>query len=110
MVRDTPLIAIEPFSTTNLRYLLDKLILIAQDLPIKLILLILQVASTCPCTKCPEIRLPNLNDFLKGIKKILKSDGTVVIQFSAYLSKLISQREFDTIYHEHYSYFSFYMF
>lgn len=52
--------------------------------------------------------VPNLNDFLKGIKKILRSDGTVIIQFSAYLSKLISQREFDTIYHEHYSYFSFY--
>ena len=50
--------------------------------------------------------VPNLNDFLKGIKKILKPNGTVIVQFSAYLSKLISQREFDTIYHEHYSYFS----
>tara|TARA_B100000953_G_C17999688_1_gene414718 strand:+ start:231 stop:1454 length:1224 start_codon:yes stop_codon:yes gene_type:complete len=50
--------------------------------------------------------VPNLNDFLKGVKKILKPDGTVIIQFSAYLLKLISQREFDTIYHEHYSYFS----
>jgi len=50
--------------------------------------------------------VPNLNDFLKGIKKILKTDGTVIIQFSAYLLKLIECREFDTIYHEHYSYFS----
>tara|TARA_B100001540_G_C15770255_1_gene625953 strand:+ start:109 stop:1335 length:1227 start_codon:yes stop_codon:yes gene_type:complete len=50
--------------------------------------------------------VPNLNDFLRGIKKVLKSNGTVIIQFSAYLLKLISQREFDTIYHEHYSYFS----
>ena len=50
--------------------------------------------------------VPNLHDFLKGIKRVLKSNGTVLIQFSAYLLKLISQREFDTIYHEHYSYFS----
>jgi len=52
--------------------------------------------------------VPNLNDFIKGMKKILKPKGIIIIQFSAYLPKLISQREFDTIYHEHYSYFSLY--
>jgi SAM-dependent methyltransferase len=50
--------------------------------------------------------VPNLNDFIKGMKKILNPKGVIIIQFSAYLLQLILQREFDVIYHEHYSYFS----
>jgi len=50
--------------------------------------------------------VPKLNDFVKGLKKILKKDGVLVIQFSAYLLDLINKKEFDTVYHEHFSYFS----
>lgn len=50
--------------------------------------------------------VPELNDFVKGLKKILKKEGVIVIQFSAYLLDLINKKEFDTIYHEHFSYFS----
>lgn len=49
---------------------------------------------------------PNLKDFIVGLKKISKPDGLIVIQFSAYLPTLIKNIEFDTIYHEHFSYFS----
>ena len=49
--------------------------------------------------------VPNLNDFVAGIKNILKPDGIATLEFP-HLLKLIEHVEFDTIYHEHYSYFS----
>ncbi len=49
--------------------------------------------------------VPRLNDFVAGIAALLKPDGTVTIEFP-HLLKLIEHVEFDTIYHEHYSYLS----
>ena len=51
--------------------------------------------------------VPNLNDFVEGLKILLDSKGLLIIQFSAYLMNLIEKNEFDMIYHEHFSYFSF---
>ncbi len=51
--------------------------------------------------------VPLLNDFVAGIARLLKSDGTATIEFP-HLLELIEHVEFDTIYHEHYSYFSLY--
>jgi hypothetical protein len=50
--------------------------------------------------------VPNLNDFVLGMKKIINEDGIIIIQFSAYLLDVIEKCEFDMVYHEHYSYFS----
>lgn len=50
--------------------------------------------------------VPDLHDFIEGMKVLLNPSGIIVIQFSAYLMNLIEQNEFDTIYHEHFSYFS----
>jgi len=49
--------------------------------------------------------VPQLNDFVSGIATLLKPDGTVTIEFP-HLLQLIEHVEFDTIYHEHYSYLS----
>ena len=49
--------------------------------------------------------VPNINDFVKGLKKMLKPKGVITIEFP-HLLNLITQSEFDTIYHEHYSYLS----
>lgn len=49
--------------------------------------------------------VPRLNDFVAGIAALLKPQGTVTIEFP-HLLKLIERVEFDTIYHEHYSYLS----
>jgi SAM-dependent methyltransferase len=49
--------------------------------------------------------VPDLNDFVAGIAVLLKPLGTVTIEFP-HLLKLIEHVEFDTIYHEHYSYIS----
>ena len=44
--------------------------------------------------------VPNLNDFVQGMKILLKSDGVISIEFP-HLLQLIEQNQFDTIYHEH---------
>ncbi len=49
--------------------------------------------------------VPALNDFVAGIAKLLKPAGTVTIEFP-HLLRLIEHVEFDTIYHEHFSYIS----
>ena len=50
--------------------------------------------------------VPNIRDFVKGIKHILKSNGVCIIQFSTYMLPFLKDTEFDSIYHEHFSYFS----
>jgi hypothetical protein len=50
-------------------------------------------------------QVPDLNDFVAGIALLLKPCGTVTIEFP-HLLRLIEHVEFDTIYHEHYSYIS----
>lgn len=52
--------------------------------------------------------IPDLNDFLNGLKILLADNGVLTVQFSAYLVPLIRYGQFDHIYHEHFSYFSFY--
>ncbi len=51
--------------------------------------------------------VPLLNDFVAGMTLLLKPEGTVTIEFP-HLLNLIEHVEFDTIYHEHYSYISLY--
>ena len=47
----------------------------------------------------------DINDFTKGLKELLKPRGTITLEFP-HLLKLINLKQFDTIYHEHYSYLS----
>jgi C-methyltransferase C-terminal domain/Putative zinc binding domain/Methyltransferase domain len=49
---------------------------------------------------------PYLNDFVKGMKVILKPQGVITMEFP-HLMRLMTENQFDTIYHEHFSYFSF---
>jgi SAM-dependent methyltransferase len=50
--------------------------------------------------------VPDLNDFVGGLKILLKPGGTVTMEFP-HLLNLMRENQFDTIYHEHFSYFSF---
>ena len=50
--------------------------------------------------------VPNLNDFVAGMKMLLKPTGVITMEFP-HLLRLMQQNQFDTIYHEHFSYFSF---
>ena len=49
--------------------------------------------------------VPDLNDFVAGFKILLRQDGIATFEFP-HLLRLIEETQFDTIYHEHYSYFS----
>lgn len=49
--------------------------------------------------------VPALNDFVAGLKVLLKPSGVVTMEFP-HLLRLIEENQFDTIYHEHFSYFS----
>jgi SAM-dependent methyltransferase len=50
-------------------------------------------------------QVPSLNDFVAGIARILAPSGVATIEVP-HLLRLLEQRQFDTIYHEHFSYFS----
>ncbi len=50
--------------------------------------------------------VPTLNDFVRGLKRLLNDRGVVSMEFP-HLMRLMEDNQFDTIYHEHFSYFSF---
>lgn len=50
-------------------------------------------------------QVPNVNDFVAGIQVVLKPQGVATLEFP-HLVRLMEQNQFDTIYHEHFSYFS----
>ena len=51
--------------------------------------------------------VPDINDFTRGLKAALKPGGTITLEFP-HLMRLIEHTQFDTIYHEHFSYLSLY--
>jgi 2-polyprenyl-3-methyl-5-hydroxy-6-metoxy-1,4-benzoquinol methylase len=50
--------------------------------------------------------VPDINDFVKGLKILLRKDGVITLEFP-HLMRLVEENQFDTIYHEHFSYLSF---
>lgn len=51
--------------------------------------------------------VPDINDFVRGLKLLLKDSGTITLEFP-HLLTLIENNQYDTIYHEHFWYFSIY--
>ena len=51
-------------------------------------------------------QVPDINDFVAGMKILLKPQGVITIEFP-HLMRLAAENQFDTIYHEHFSYFSY---
>jgi hypothetical protein len=51
--------------------------------------------------------VPDINNFTRGLKAALKADGTITLEFP-HLMRLLEFNQFDTIYHEHFSYLSLY--
>ena len=51
-------------------------------------------------------QVPDINDFVAGLKILLAPSGVITIEFP-HLMRLMQENQFDTIYHEHFSYFSF---
>lgn len=51
--------------------------------------------------------VPDINDFTRGLKAALKAGGTITLEFP-HLMRLLENTQFDTVYHEHFSYLSLY--
>ncbi len=51
--------------------------------------------------------VPDINDFTRGLKAALKPSGTITLEFP-HVMQLIKHTQFDTVYHEHFSYLSLY--
>lgn len=51
--------------------------------------------------------VPDINDFTDGLREILKPEGVITLEFP-HLLRLIEANQFDTVYHEHFSYLSLY--
>lgn len=51
--------------------------------------------------------VPDINDFTRGLKRALKPGGIITLEFP-HLMRLLEHNQFDTVYHEHYSYLSLY--
>src|SRR5262249_338224 len=51
-------------------------------------------------------QVPDLNDFTAGMAHLLTPTGVITLEFP-HIERLIAENQFDTIYHEHFSYFSF---
>ncbi|MHB1321999.1 MAG: methyltransferase domain-containing protein [Acidithiobacillus ferrivorans] len=51
--------------------------------------------------------VPDINEFTAGLKTALKDDGTITLEFP-HLMRLLENTQFDTVYHEHFSYLSLY--
>ena len=50
-------------------------------------------------------QVPELNDFVAGMAHLLAPEGVITIEVP-HLERLMAENQFDTIYHEHFSYFS----
>jgi SAM-dependent methyltransferase len=50
--------------------------------------------------------VPDLNDFIGGMQRLIAPHGVITMEFP-HLQRLMAENQFDTIYHEHFSYFSF---
>jgi hypothetical protein len=62
-------------------------------------------AADLICGNNVYAHVPDINDFTNGLRLALKESGTVVLEFP-HLMRLIEQNQFDTVYHEHFSYLS----
>lgn len=51
--------------------------------------------------------VPDINDFTRGLKAALKTSGTITLEFP-HLMRVVEHTQFDTVYHEHFSYLSLY--
>jgi len=51
--------------------------------------------------------VPDINDFVAGLAQAVAAEGTITVEFP-HLMELVAHRQFDTVYHEHFSYFSLY--
>lgn len=105
--RDVPVLGIEPAANVAQ-------VAVEKGIPTLMRFFGTQLARTLAAEgRCADLvlgnnvlaQVPDLNDFVEGLRILLKPEGVLTLEFP-HLLQLIERNEFDTIYHEHFSYFS----
>jgi SAM-dependent methyltransferase len=104
--RHVPVLGIEPAANVAA-------VAIEQGIPTRVEFFGREVAESLAPTAAADLliannvlaHVPDLNDFVAGMKILLKPQGVVTVEFP-HLLRLIGENQWDTIYHEHFSYFS----
>lgn len=105
--RDIPCLGIEPTSSTADVARAKGITIVEEFFGEKLATELVEKGSRADLTIANNVlaHVPDINDFVKGFSVLLKPDGTATFEFP-HLVKLVEFCQFDTIYHEHFSYLS----
>ena len=103
-----PCLGVEPTHSTA-KIARDKGLMVEEDFfGVRLALDLVRRGFQADLIICNNVlaHVPDLNDFVAGLRLLLKAEGTITLEFP-HLLRLVENCQFDTIYHEHFSYFSF---
>ena len=102
-----PILGIEPTKSTYLKSIALNIPTINKFFGVDLVKKLLKKHDKADLIIANNVyaHVPNIKDFTKALKNFLKQDGTITIEFP-HLLNLLKFNQFDTIYHEHYSYIS----
>jgi SAM-dependent methyltransferase len=108
VARDIPVIGVEPAKNVAAaaiaRGVPTATVLFGTKTAKELVAQGLQADLICGANVLAQV--PEINDFVRGLKLLLKPAGVITVEFP-HLQRLIEGNQFDTIYHEHFSYFSY---
>jgi ubiquinone/menaquinone biosynthesis C-methylase UbiE len=105
--RQIPCLGIEPTASTAAAARAKGIEVITEFFGTALAERLVQQGRTADLTAANNVlaHVPDINDFVAGFARILKANGVATFEFP-HLLKLVEQCQFDTIYHEHFSYLS----
>ncbi len=105
--KNIPCLGIEPTSSTALTAQQKGIPILEDFFGVQLAQNLIQTGKYADLIVANNVlaHVPDINDFIAGIRMLLKPQGVVTLEFPS-LTSLIEGRQFDTIYHEHFSYLS----
>tara|TARA_B110000438_G_scaffold293935_1_gene334557 strand:+ start:70 stop:1302 length:1233 start_codon:yes stop_codon:yes gene_type:complete len=105
--KNIPVLGIEPAKNVAITAIEKKISTITEFFDSKLAKNLVKKGKTADLIIGNNVfaHVPCLNDFVSGLKILLKQNGVITLEFP-HLLQLIQNNQFDTIYHEHFSYFS----
>jgi predicted TPR repeat methyltransferase len=105
--RNVPCTGIEPTTSTATAAREKGILILEEFFSVKLAQQLVEQSKQADLTVANNVlaHVPDINDFVAGFSILLKSNGVATFEFP-HLLKLVNENQFDTIYHEHFSYLS----
>jgi len=105
--RKIPCTGIEPTTSTATAAREKGILILEEFFSVKLAQQLVEQSKQADLTVANNVlaHVPDINDFVAGFSILLKSNGVATFEFP-HLLKLVNENQFDTIYHEHFSYLS----